>query len=106
MQHWFFEQSTRMAAWPGVTVEPQEEKFESVGTSRLSRGSQRYAMRVIHEESRGVVLVYESGPKPDEPGPRTLVFEWGSASSRITRYPDTWRRLGDDDLLALRGGGA
>ena len=55
-------------------------------------------MRVINEESRGVVLVYESAPKPGEPGPRTLVFEWGSASSRITRYPEEWRRLADDEV--------
>jgi hypothetical protein len=75
------------------------------GTSaRSSRASQRYAMRVIHEDGRGVVLVYETGLTPAGNGPRTLVFEWANASAELAQYPTDWRKLGDDELLALRGG--
>lgn len=72
--------------------------------ARPSRASQRYAMRVIHEDGRGVVLVYETGPTSSANGPRTLVFEWANASAELAQYPADWRKLGDDELLALRGG--
>jgi hypothetical protein len=75
-----------------------------VGTARSTRASQRYAMRVIHEDGRGVVLVYEAGLTPSGSGPRTLVFEWANASAELAQYPTDWRKLGDDELLALRGG--
>lgn len=76
---------------------------EQEGAARPSRASQRYAMRVIHEDGRGVVLVYETGLTSSANGPRTLVFEWANASAELALYPSDWRKLGDDELLALRG---
>jgi len=72
--------------------------------ARSTRASQRYAMRVIHEDGRGVVLVYETAMTSTGNGPRTLVFEWANASAELAQYPADWRKLGDDELLALRGG--
>ena len=84
---------------------PERSIKDLEGTaSRSSRASQRYAMRVIHEEGRGVVLVYETSLSASGNGPRALMFEWANASAELAQYPADWRKLGDDELLALRGG--
>jgi len=49
-----------------------------------------------------MVLVYELVGPPTDIEPPTLVFEWGKSSVRLTRYPEYWRKLRDDELLALR----
>lgn len=83
---------------------PERGAKEQEGATRPSRASQRYAMRVIHEDGRGVVLVYETGMTSSGNAPRMLVFEWANASAELAQYPADWRKLGDDELLALRGG--
>lgn len=83
---------------------PDRGSKEQEGATQPSRASQRYAMRVIHEDGRGVVLVYETGFTSSANGPRTLVFEWANASAELAQYPAEWRKLGDEELLALRGG--
>ena len=79
-------------------------KEHETASTRQSRASQRFAMRVIHEEGRGVVLVYETAASSSANAPRTLVFEWANASAELAHFPADWRKLGDDELLALRGG--
>ena len=59
-------------------------------------------MRLIRDSQQGMILVYELiGPVTDREPP-TLVFEWGKSSVRLTRYPEEWRKLRDEELLALR----
>lgn len=49
-----------------------------------------------------MILVYELVSTPKDHEPSTLVFEWGTSSVRLTKYPESWRTLRDDELLALR----
>jgi hypothetical protein len=68
--------------------------------SRETIGGRRAAMRVVQAGMR-MVVVYEQDPVVVESGPRTLVFESGESIVRLTHYPADWRKLKDDDLLAL-----
>ena len=86
-----------------MDMHERSTKEQEVG-SRSSRASQRYAMRVIHEDGRGVVLVYETGLTSSANGPRSLVFEWANASAELAQFPADWRKMEDEELLALRGG--
>lgn len=59
-------------------------------------------MRMVNDPHQGMVLVYEIvGPASDREPP-TLIFEWGHSSVRLTAYPESWRTLRDEELLALR----
>ncbi len=59
-------------------------------------------MRLIRDRVQGMVLVYELVGPPTDIEPPTLVFEWGKSSVLLTHYPEHWRKLRDDELLALR----
>jgi len=59
-------------------------------------------MRVMMDSLNGMVVVYEQDAAPGEPGPRTLVFETQASSVRLETFPEEWRRLDEEALLALR----
>jgi len=59
-------------------------------------------MRMVNDPHQGMVLVYEIVGPAHDVDPPTLIFEWGQSSVRLTAYPDSWRSLRDEELLALR----
>jgi hypothetical protein len=59
----------------------------------------RCSIRVIKEGSE-VILVYE--PEIADAS-RRLIFESASGQIAITKFPVTWRALGEKELLLLRG---
>lgn len=61
-------------------------------------------MKVLQRKSQGVVLVYELEPMVVNAGPRLLVFESVKSVKQVELFPDDWRRLADDDLIALSRG--
>jgi hypothetical protein len=69
--------------------------------TRASVGNRRTAMKVLHRKSQGMVLVYELEPTIVNAGPRLLVFESVKATKQIEIFPNDWRTLPDDDLIAL-----
>ena len=71
-------------------------------TSRGSVANRRCAMRVVHTKGEGMVVVYELDPTASDAGPRILVFETLGNVERLEQYPEQWRLLEDDELLALR----
>ena len=79
----------------------QEVKPPAVTATRASVGNRRTAMKVLHRKSQGMVLVYELEPTIVNAGPRLLVFESVKATKQIETFPDDWRKLADDDLIAL-----
>ena len=82
-------------------MEPQN----TVGRSaprRQTAARRRCAMRMVNDPHHGMVLVYEIVGLAGDPEPPTLIFEWGQSSVRLTAYPETWRTLRDEELLALR----
>jgi hypothetical protein len=70
--------------------------------ARNTIGGRRAAMRVLMDRLNGMVVVYEQDATALEAGPRTLVFESQSGTVRLEKFPDEWRRLSDENLLALR----
>jgi hypothetical protein len=68
--------------------------------SRETIGGRRAAMRVVQAGSR-LVVVYEQDPLATDAGPRELVFESGDSIVRLAQYPADWRKMKDEDLLAL-----
>lgn len=70
--------------------------------SRSTIGGRRAAMRVVMDRLNGMVIVYEQEMTSFENGPRNLVFESTTGVIRLERYPEDWRRMADDALLALR----
>ena len=79
----------------------QEVKQPPVTATRASVGNRRTAMKVLHRKSQGMVLVYELEPTVVNAGPRLLVFESVKATKHLEIFPDNWRALSDDDLIAL-----
>jgi hypothetical protein len=73
------------------------------GTSRVRNtvGGRRAAMRVLTDNFTGMVIVYEQDATP-EAGPRRLVFESPMVIIKVDAYPEHWRRMSDEALLALR----
>lgn len=67
--------------------------------SRETIGGRRAAMRVVQAGMR-MIVVYEQEPATID-GERALVFESGDSITRLAHYPAEWRKLKDDDLLAL-----
>ena len=67
--------------------------------SRETIGGRRAAMRVVQAGMR-MVIVYEHEPTANASA-RTLVFEAPDSIVRLTNYPADWRKLKDDELLAL-----
>jgi hypothetical protein len=59
-------------------------------------------MRVVMDRLNGMVVVYEADATALEAGPRTLVFESPAGVSRLEQFPEEWRRMSDEALLALR----
>lgn len=74
------------------------------GTARVRNtiGGRRAAMRVVVDRLNGMVVVYEQDATSMEDGPRILVFESPSGVLRLDRFPEDWRRMSDEALLALR----
>lgn len=74
------------------------------GTSqaRSTIGGRRAAMRVLMDSLNGMIVIYEQDSTSLESGPRTLVFESTSGTIRLEQFPEEWRRMSDDALLALR----
>lgn len=68
--------------------------------SRETVGGRRAAMRVVMAGSR-MVIVYEQDPTATDSGARTLVFESGDSIVRLAAYPAEWRKMRDEELLAL-----
>jgi len=58
-------------------------------------------MRMVRTPVHGIVLIYEADPVAGENGQRTLVFESGKTVEQLSQFPQDWRRMSDDDLLAL-----
>ena len=79
----------------------QEVKPPAVTATRASVGNRRTAMKVLHRKSQGMVLVYELEPTIVNAGPRLLVFESVKATKQLETFPDDWRKLPDDELIAL-----
>jgi hypothetical protein len=69
---------------------------------RTTIGGRRAAMRVVMDRLNGMVVVYEQDTTNIEGGPRILVFESPSGLIRLDAYPEHWRRMDDEALLALR----
>jgi hypothetical protein len=69
---------------------------------RSTIGGRRAAMRVVMDRLNGMVIVYEQDATSLEEGPRNLVFESPSGVIRLDSFPEDWRRMSDDALLALR----
>lgn len=65
-------------------------------------GARRTAMRMMNRRSTGVTAVYEQDPTAQDAGARTLIFESVSGATRVTKFPQDWQRLSDDELSALR----
>ena len=82
----------------------RRDSKDNWGTSkaRATIGGRRAAMRVVMDCLNGMVVVYEQDSTPLEAGPRTLVFESTSGAQRLEKFPEDWRRMSDDALLALR----
>lgn len=78
-----------------------QEVRQQQQTTRASVGNRRTAMKVLQRKSQGVVLVYELEPMVVNAGPRLLVFETVKATKQTEEFPDDWRRLSDDDLIAI-----
>ena len=72
--------------------------------ARATVGGRRAAMRVVMDRLNGMVVVYEQDAGSQEAGPRTLVFESPTGVIRIEKFPDDWRRMAEEALLALRFG--
>ena len=70
--------------------------------ARSTVGGRRAAMRVVMDRLNGMVIVYEQDATSIEGGPRNLVFESTSGVIRLDQFPEEWRRMSDDALLALR----
>lgn len=68
--------------------------------SRETIGGRRAAMRVVQAGMR-MVIVYEQEPTVSDPDARTLVFEAPDSVVKLTHFPADWRKLKDDELLAL-----
>jgi hypothetical protein len=70
--------------------------------ARSTVGGRRAAMRVVMDRLNGMVIVYEQDTTTMPDGPRQLVFEATTGVIRLDAYPEEWRRMADDALLALR----
>ncbi len=77
---------------------------DNLGTSKVRNtiGGRRAAMRVLIDRLNGMVVVYEQEATTVEDGPRSLVFETMSGVVKLDEFPENWRRMGDEALLALR----
>ena len=73
------------------------------GTAQVRNtvGGRRAAMRVLTDNLTGMVVVYEQESGIDS-GPRRLVFESSMVIIKVDAYPEHWRRMSDEALLALR----
>jgi hypothetical protein len=69
---------------------------------RTTVGGRRAAMRVVMDRLNGMVIIYEQDMTNIEGGPRSLVFESTSGVIRLDAFPENWRKMGDEALLALR----
>ena len=82
-------------------MEPRNSREVAVPAPRLTLGTRRTAMRMMHRKSQGLVAVYEQDPTADQAGKRALVFESLVSSTRLENFPSEWHRLTDDELTEL-----
>ena len=83
-------------------MEPQNTVGAGARPARQTAARRRCAMRMVTDPQQGMVLVYEIVGPVTDCDPPTLIFEWGQSSVRLTTYPESWRSLRDEELLALR----
>jgi len=69
---------------------------------RNTVGGRRAAIRVLTGSLTGMVVVYEQETTGVDAGPRRLVFESAMVIIKVDAYPEHWRRMSDEALLALR----
>ena len=69
---------------------------------RNTVGGRRAAIRVLTDSLTGMVVVYEQETTGPDAGPRRLVFESAMVIIKVDAYPEHWRRMSDEALLALR----
>jgi hypothetical protein len=84
----------------GVTVQRRDSGSWGKPKSRETIGGRRAAMRVVQAGMR-MIVVYEQEPMAGADGSPTLVFEAPDSIVRLTQFPADWRKLKDDELLAL-----
>lgn len=74
------------------------------GTAQVRNtvGGRRAAIRVLTDSLTGMVIVYEQETPGVEAAPRRLVFESAMVIIKVDAYPEHWRRMSDEALLALR----
>jgi hypothetical protein len=77
---------------------------DGLGTSKIRStvNGRRAAMRVLPDNLTGMVVVYEQETSGPDAGPRRLVFESSMVIIKVDAYPEHWRRMSDEALLALR----
>ena len=82
----------------------RRDSKDNWGTAQVRNtiGGRRAAMRVLIDRLNGMIVVYEQEAAGIEGGPRNLVFESMSGVIKLDEFPENWRRLGDEALLALR----
>jgi hypothetical protein len=78
------------------------ENFWGTSKVRNTVGGRRAAIRVLMDNFTGMVVAYEQESTANEAGPRRLVFESAAVIIKVDAYPEHWRRLSDEALLALR----
>jgi hypothetical protein len=78
------------------------DNFWGSAQVRNTVGGRRAAMRVLTDNLTGMVVVYEQEATGPEAGPRRLVFESSMVIIKVDAYPEHWRRMSDEALLALR----
>ena len=85
-------------------MERRSKSDNFLGTSKVRStvGGRRAAMRVLTDNLTGMVVVYEQEPAGPEAGPRRLIFESSMVIIKVDAYPEHWRRMSDEALLALR----
>jgi hypothetical protein len=84
-------------------VEPQDRRNQQVGSEISATGARRHAMRLLRDESDGIVLAYElTGSAASDPSVLVLEWEGGKSIARNGSYPANWRDLKDSALLELR----
>ena len=83
-------------------IRRDSKDFWGTAKVRNTIGGRRAAMRVLMDNLNGMVVVYEQEASSVDDGPRNLVFESTTGVTRLDAYPEHWRRMSDEALLALR----
>jgi hypothetical protein len=79
-----------------------KDNFWGTAKVRNTIGGRRAAMRVLIDRLNGMIVVYEQEASGVEGAPRNLVFESMTGVFKLEEFPEHWRGMGDEALLALR----